>query len=92
MLDSTESSASDAATETAYSGVAFGRWGMEAGLAPLEVLVLDHVGLNVCDSDYDLSVMGNVDLALVWALVLVPEVPGLVQMVFLLLLICVGVG
>ena len=54
--------------------------------------MLDHVGLNVCDSDYDLSVMGNVDLALVWALVLVPEVPGLVQMVFLLLLICVGVG
>ena len=46
---------------------------------------MDHVGLNVCDSDYDLSVMVNVDLAWVWVLVLVPEVPGLGHILYLLL-------
>ena len=46
--------------------------------------MVDHVYLNVCDSDYDLAVMGTLDLAWVWALVLVPEVPELGQMISLL--------
>ena len=38
----------------------------------------------VCDSDYDLAVMGTLALAWVWALGLVPEVPELGQMISLL--------
>ena len=53
MLDSTLSSASDAADENASSGVAFGPWGMSTGLVQSGVFVAKHVYLNMCDSDYD---------------------------------------
>ena len=81
MLDSTLSSASDVADENVSYGVAFGPWGITSGLVKSGVFVVDHVDLNVCDSDYDLAVMGTLALVWVWALVVVPEVPGLVQMI-----------
>ena len=57
---------------------------MAAGSVQSGGIVVEHVDLNVCDSDYDLAVMGRLALAWVWALGLVPEVPGLGQMISLL--------
>ena len=77
MLDLTESSASYAADETESYGVSFGRRGLLAGSEQSRVLGADHVVLNVCDSDYDLAVMDTLLLERLWALGLVPKVPGL---------------
>ena len=57
---------------------------MAAGSVQSGVIVVEHVDLNVCDSDYDLDVMGTLTLERLWALGLVPEVPGLVHMLFFL--------
>ena len=84
VIDSKLSSASDYADDNASSGVAFGPWGMSTGLVQSGVFVAKHVYLNVCDSDYDLAVMVTLALVWVWALGLVPEVPGLGQMLSLM--------
>ena len=54
------------------------------GWARLGVLVVEHVGLNVCVSDSDFYVMGMVALLLLWVLGSVPEAPFLWQIIPLL--------